>query len=303
MIVRPRLNWVRMLFVWHGSVLGHILPQLLATTLISVVVVLLHGEIFRLKVTLTAVPFTLIGIALAVFLGFRNSASYDRFWEARKLWGGLLNESRNLARLAVTLFPAERDRRGYVQMLIAFVHSLRHQLRGTDPEADLQRLLSAPMCERLSTVRFKPAVLLLMLAESLHRLRRDHAIEPILAATMERSLAGLTEVLGGCERIAGTPLPFTYSVILHRTVYFYCFLLPFGLVDSIGVMTPLVVAFISYTFFALEALSDELESPFGKRANHLALDAMSQSIEATLRETLGETPAVESPPGDEYVWT
>ena len=112
---------------------------------------------------------------------------------------------------------------------------------------------------------------------------------PILAARMDQSLTVLGDALGGCERIASTPLPFTYSVILHRTVYLYCFMLPFGLLDSIGFMTPLMVAFVAYTFFALEALSDEIEEPFGTLPNDLPLDAMAITIETSLREMLGET--------------
>jgi putative membrane protein len=113
---------------------------------------------------------------------------------------------------------------------------------------------------------------------------------------MQRALDGLSLALGSCERIANTPLPFTYSVILHRSVYLYCALLPFGLVDSIGLVTPLVVTFVSYTFFALEALSDEIENPFGMEANDLALDTMVAGINSSLREMMGEVaPAVPLP--------
>lgn len=98
--------------------------------------------------------------------------------------------------------------------------------------------------------------------------------------------------MGGCERIAGTPIPFTYSVLLHRTVYIYCFLLPFGLVDSIGWMTPVMVVFVGYTFIALDALITELEEPFGEEPNDLALNTMSQNIETSLLEMIGQEPPV-----------
>jgi putative membrane protein len=157
----------------------------------------------------------------------------------------------------------------------------------------------AGAAERVARARFKPAVILVLFSEELAALRRAGQVEPILAAAFEPGLAGLSDVLGGCERIAGTPFPFTYSVIVHRIVYVYCFLLPFGLVDTVGVLTPLVVGFVAYTFFALEAVSDELADPFGTLPNHLALDAMSRTIEATLRETLGETDLPEPMAPDE----
>ncbi|MBN8755515.1 MULTISPECIES: bestrophin family protein [Variovorax] len=288
MIVRPRPHWLRMLFVWRGSVLPDIVPQLLWTTAFAVLVTVLHGRLFQWKVPLNFVPFSLIGLTLAIFLGFRNSTSYSRYWEARTLWGTLLNETRSLVRQALTLGDSPSHAGTAAARLIAFVHALRHQLRGTDPSADLARLLPPEDCERLRTARFKPAVLLLMVGEWLRDQRKSGRLDPMLAQAMEVPLGRLTEALGGCERIAGTPIPFTYSVIIHRTIYLYCVLLPFGLVDAIGAMTPVVVAFIAYTFFALEALGAEIEEPFGTQPNDLALDAMSRMIESTLREMMGE---------------
>src|ERR1700742_4105412 len=152
MIIRPRPHWLRMLFVWRGSVLPDIAPQLLATTVFAIGVTLLHGRLFEWKIPLNFVPFSLIGLTLAIFLGFRNGTSYARYWEARTLWGGVLNDTRALVRQALTLVdaPAEGsadalpEARGLALRLIAFVHALRHQLRRTDPAADFARLLAAP---------------------------------------------------------------------------------------------------------------------------------------------------------------
>ncbi len=286
MIVRPRPNWLRMLFVRRGSILTKILPQLGAITALSILVVIFHGELLHWKVTLTTVPFSLVGVALAIFLGFRNSASYDRYWEARKLWGKLLTDSRNAARQYMTFVSA--DPRPFVQGLAAYVHSVRHQLRNTDNTADAKRLLPEDMMPRLQDRRTPPLQIMMWLSERLRQHRQTGEISPILAAELDRSLTGLNDAFGGCERIAYTPLPFTYSVILHRTVYLYCFMLPFGLLDAIGIMTPLMVAFVAYTFFAVEALSDEIEEPFGLLPNDLALDAMAVNIESALLEMLGD---------------
>ena len=288
MIVRPRPHWLRLLFVIRGSVLPKIAPQLLIATSFAVLVTVLHGKLFLWKVPLNFVPFSLMGLTLAIFLGFRNSTSYARYWEARTLWGTMLNASRTLARQSLTLVDGEPSRAPVlVFRLMAFVHALRHQLRHSDPQADFERLLPADECKRLAAAQNKPAVLLLMAGEWLCEQRRNGSLQPMVAGSLEEPLSRLTEVLGGCERIAGTPIPFTYSVIIHRAIYTYCVLLPFGLIDSIGVMTPVIVAFIAYTFLALEALGAELEEPFGLSPNDLALDAMSWKIEATLRETLG----------------
>ncbi|MGJ7511618.1 bestrophin family protein [Variovorax sp. GT1P44] len=304
MIIRPRPNWLHMLFVWRGSVLPVIAPQLLATTAFAVLVTVLHGRLFAWKIPLNFVPFSLIGLTLAIFLGFRNGTSYARFWEARTLWGTLLNESRALVRQALTLADGPSDAPLLTARLIAFVHALRHQLRLTDPTADFERLLPAEDRSRLRLARYKPAMLLLMAGEWLRDRRLAEQLSPALVQAMEGPLGRLTEALGGCERIASTPIPFTYAVIIHRTIYLYCVLLPFGLVDAIGPMTPVIVAFIAYTFFALEALGAEIEEPFGTQPNDLALDAMSAMIEATLREMMGETlPPPQAVPRSQFIQT
>ena len=288
MIVRPRLHWLRMLFVWRGSVLPDILVQLTATTAFAVLVTALHGRLFEWKVPLNFVPFSLIGLTVAIFLGFRNSTSYARYWEARTFWGAVLNDTRVLARQALTLSDAPSEAGLLTARLIAFVHALKHQLRNTDPTADLKRLLDTADCTRLGRAQYKPAMLLLMAGEWIRDRRKAGDLVPPLVQAMEGALGRLTDALGGCERIASTPIPFTYSVVIHRTIYLYCVLLPFGLVDSIGPMTPVIVAFIAYTFFALEALGAEIEEPFGTAPNDLALDTMSAMIESTLREMMGE---------------
>ncbi len=268
---------------------------------LSCAVVLAHGQLFLWKVTLNASPFSLMGISFAIFLGFRINASYDRYWEARKQWGSVLVEARNLTRQALTLIAPERDTRPFVLGLVGFASTLRNQLRGQLATDQTEGLLPDALRAQLVGARSAPALVLLWLGQWLRDCRQAQQLEPMLAHKMESSLDGLSLALGSCERIANTPLPFAYSVILHRSVYLYCALLPFGLVDSIGLMTPLVVTFVSYTFFALEALSDEIEEPFGLADNDLALDAMVSGIHASLSEMLGEVPPPKALPDANFV--
>lgn len=301
MIVRPRPHWIRLLFVRRGSLIHRIFWQQLFVFVLACAVVIAHGQLFDWKVTLNAAPFSLMGVALAIFLGFRINASYDRYWEARKLWGAVLVVARNLARQSLTLIDQGREVRPFVLGLIAFAGAMRNQLRGRPRDAELDGLLPQPVCDRLTDARSAPTLILLWLGEWLREQRNADALSPMLAQHMERGLDEISAALGGCERIANTPLPFTYSVILHRSVYLYCMLLPFGLVDSIGWMTPLIVAFVSYTFFALEALSDEIEDPFGTMPNDLALDAIVAGIDASLREMLGEVPPPAPKPDRNFI--
>ncbi|CAB3710124.1 hypothetical protein LMG22037_04004 [Paraburkholderia phenoliruptrix] len=298
MIIRPHLHWFRMLLAWRGSVLPQLLPRLALILAIAVIAVAAHDHLLPISLNLnTTAPFSLVGIALAVFLGFRNNASYDRWWEARKLWGQLLNDSRSLTRQALTLRTRPLPKEELIEFctaLGALAHALRHQLRKTDPREDLAARLPPALFERVMASRYKPATLLLFLGEWVQRQAQSGAIDPMAVLAFDRNLNGLSDVIGGCERIASTPLPFAYSVMIHRTVYFFCASLPFGLVDSIGIFTPVFSVFVAYTFMAHEAIASQIEEPFGTDDNDLALNTMSVMIEDAMRDLRGE-PALELP--------
>lgn len=296
MIVRPASpSTLSLLFSMRGSVIPEVWRRVLLTVGVAVLVTLLHGTLGPLKVTLTPTPFSLIGLTLAIFLGFRNSISYDRFWEARKLWGEILVVTRNLGRQTLTLVDdlGADERRVLLYRLAAFAHALRHQLRGSDAAADLARLLPAAECAAVLAQPNRPHMLLERIGAAYAALARSGRLSPLLLANVDQQISLLSHALGGCERIRHTPIPYAYILLLHRTVHLYCYLLPFGLVDSVGVMTPLVVGIVSYTFFGLDTLGDQIEDPFDTLPNDLPLDALCHTVESSLLMLLGErlTPA------------
>lgn len=291
MIIRKKEHWFKMLFVWHGSVLPGLLPRLFLLFILSLGVVYLRGVIFSFKIPLNPAPLTLFGFVLALFLGFKNNASYDRFWEGRKLWGALLNTARSLTRQALTLKNVKGSSVSaseFINLLGAFIFALKHQLRGTDAHEDLKERLSEDQLKIVSAAKYKPAVIMRLLAEWVQKAKDEGSIDTIQQARFDENFDKLSDIVGGCERIVSTPLPYSYRVLLHRTVYIYCFLLPFGLVDSLRWFTPLIVVFVAYTFVAFEAIADEIEEPFGTEANDLALNSMSVMIEETIHEMAGE---------------
>jgi putative membrane protein len=287
MIVRQKSNWWSLLFVWRGAMMKRILPQLAIVTGLSVLAVWTEGNIFAHKVPLNATPFTLVGVALALFLGFRNSSAYDRWWEGRRLWGGLVNTTRSLARQALTMTGEASGKRDFINMLIAFTYAMRDQLRG-DTFIRSAELLPPMLAAEVDGARYKPVIILRAMGSWVAERRSDGAFSDIIESAIDRNLVELSNILGGCERIASTPVPFSYSVMIHRVVYFYCALLPFGLVDAIAWMTPAVALALAYSFIALDSLAGELETPFKRDENGLALDAISLNIELSLREMSGE---------------
>lgn len=301
MIIRDRPSGIRLFFILRGSILPRIQRVLAVNILFATLVALWHASPLPFPLTLTPVPFTLIGLALAIFLGFRNTAAYDRFWEGRKLWGQLVIDSRNLTRECQSLIAGEgpvsfeaglRDIR--VRMIyraIAFAHALRQALRDSRDIEELKGFLEEEEWRQLEKRTESLNFLMLRMGADLRQCLREKRIDSPIAAVINATLSSMVAVATGCERIKNTPIPFSYSLLVHRTAYLYCFLLPFGIVDLTGFVTPLVVAIVAYTFFGLDALGDEIEEPFGISDNDLPLEAICRTIEIDLRNAVGDPAA------------
>lgn len=281
--------------------LKKIIVQLSVILLFSLFIYFFKGRIFDYKVHLNPTIFTLIGLALAIFMGFCNSASYDRFWEGRKLWGLLVIETRSLTRQIFSFIPnvSKDEKQKIVQLISAFCWSLNNQLREKSGTENLSHLLSAEQMGQINGKKFIPNIILGFIADWLYEQHQKGNIDTIILAQMDNELNQFSNISGGCERIHNTPLPFAYSVLLHRTVYLYCFWLPFGLVDSLGWMMPLIVLLISYTFIALDAIIQEIGEPFGEEENDLALNSICRTIEFSIFEQ-AEIPQGELKKPDSY---
>lgn len=311
MIVEDKLGYLRLLLRVRGSVLPQIWRRVVMTTAMAIALTWLVHRYPAFHVSLTVTPFTLIGLALSIFLGFRNSTSYDRFWEGRRLWGQLVNTSRILARQiqlylhVSSLNPSEDSEQlerirefqhEQIHRVIAFAHALRLRLRGETDFAKLAEHLPAGEVEALRAERNVPYAITARLAERLQSAWRRGWIDPLHIVQIDLSVNELTNIQGGCERIRSTPIPFSYTVLIHRIVAAYCLLLPFGLHDTVHLATPIVVMFVSYAFFGLDAIGDEIEDPFGTDLNDLPLLAISTMIEGDLCTRIGEpTPRATEP--------
>ncbi len=310
MIVPKKSSWIRTVFRVRGSTLTKTWPRLLSVFVVAVAVQYIHDTTHYLHSNLTLTPFTLIGLALGIFLGFRNNTSYDRFWEGRKLWGRIVNASRTFTRQLMTLVgvaeaaslsylstgkgEADEEVRSFhskvTHLLVAYVHSLRQHLRSQDRIEEYQAHLPAGLAEQLKTESNRPIAILHRIGSELRGAYDRGWVHAMHLATLEGSLTELAGVQGGCERIRATPIPFSYNILLHRIVFVYCFTLPFGLIDleGLGRYTPIVTLLVSYAFFGLDAVGDEIEDPFGEDDNDLPLSAITTMIETNIRQRLGE---------------
>lgn len=297
MILYERTSWLAMVFRVHGSVVRRIWPRFLATTAIAAVLTVLQSDP-RFKVSLTVPPFVITGLPLGIILGFRNSSSYDRFWEGRKLWGALTNQCRTFVRQLHTLLVARSPsdegavaayRKEITYRLVGFVLSFRMHLRREQKRDELAPYLGKDEIDALDGEPSPPTTILHRIGLDLRRAANEGHVDPVHVLALEGTLAHLTDVVGGCERIKNTPTPISYIIFIHRAVAVYAVLLPFGLVDTIHALTPVVVFFISYAFFSLDAIGDELDDPFRPSDNALPLATLARNIEIYARKRLGET--------------
>ncbi|MDC3957443.1 bestrophin family protein [Polyangium jinanense] len=300
MVAEKRYSWLRLLLKYRGTALARIRGRMAITILLAVGVTVTDLKYGFFHPDLTTIPFTLIGLALSIFLGFRNNTSYDRFWEGRKLWGGLVNTTRTITRQILTLVnePADRPtdseavaafRQEMVYRIIGYTHALRLHLRDQDRLEELAPFLAATEIDGLRPELNRPTAILQSAAFRLRDAWKRGWIHPYHLSVLEQSLTTLTDLQGGCERIKSTPIPLSYTSLIHQLVAIYCFALPFGIAKTVGVFTPVVVGIVAYAFYGLDAIGDEIENPFGTDANDLPLSGLSRMIEVNLRQRLGET--------------
>lgn len=278
-------NWHGHLFAIRGSMVREILVRVMACVVWSAVVVLLHSQYPALAIPLSL--HTLVGTALGLLLVFRTNASNDRYWEGRRLWGGIVNTCRNLAREAKVLLADEPALvRDMVRWTEAFAYACQGHLRGQPglgppgsklPRADVEAVIASD---------HPPLAVAGRMTQMLDDARRRGLIDTIQFASLNDHLTGLIDLIGGCERIHRTPLPFPYMVHLRRALILYCFSLPFGLVREFGWVTILDTLFVAYIFFGIEEIGVEIEDPFGEDYNDLPLLVYCNQIEAVLEDFL-----------------
>ena len=289
MIIRNKNNSLSLLFAWYGTILPTVLPALAIVVILSTLLVYLSSHHFFQVPSVPAIGFTIFGIILSIFLSFRNNASYERWWEGRKLWGTLIATSRHISRDSYVL-PAQQ-RRVLMYRVMLFCNLLRNRLRNQNQPIDFYQnkvnLTPADydaLFPHINAAQF----ILESIQKELVRVLKTGKISDIIYQGLNQHIVELGNVQAGCDRILSTPLPFSYSVLLHRTVYCFCFILPFSLEASLGIWTPILVGLIAYLFLGLDALSEQLEEPFGLQDNDLPLNSMVRLIEREMLSSLGE---------------
>lgn len=247
------------------------------------------------------IPLALFGGAISFVVGFRNNSSYGRWWEARGLWGKIVNSSRSFARQVISTMHAARagdaadaqalhtTQLRLINYQIAYVHALRQHLRGL-PTADVVRdLVPAGDLQTLEQAKNVPLAIQQAMGRMLRESKDAGWIDSLEWQAMDRSLDDLANAQGGCERIKNTPLPKQYDYFPTLFIQIYCLVLPIGMVEQLGWFTPLGSTLVGFMFLALDRIGQDLENPFDNKIYDLPLTAITTTIETNLRQLLGET--------------
>ena len=229
MLLLERGSWWKQVATLRGTAMVRVWPRLLVVTIVATAATIVHGYVEHPIWGLTTIPFSLVAVALGIFLGFRNNTSYDRFWEGRKLWGRLVNTTRSLARQVRMMVGPQREESGIgpeqaavhrelVYRVIAYVHALRLHLRDEDRLDELAGLIPDDEREGLRSELNRPLAILRELGGRLRDLWQQGQVHPMHLPVLEESLTVMTDIQGACERIKSTPIPSSYTVLIHDAV-------------------------------------------------------------------------------------
>jgi putative membrane protein len=303
-------HWRSHLFDLDGSLAREIFPRVAVLTFWAAAVTAfnLHsGYDWSFKPTVHS----LVGVALGLLLVFRTNSSYDRFWEGRKLWGGIVNETRNFARQICAHLPrpdVRPQRDALVLHTIGFAYAGMYSLRkgsarwrrAGEPTSDaatahdmlgpLAKSLSAAELGALTNVDHLPVEMARRMTSLLCAARDQGQLSDITLTHVDESIQLLVDYIGGCERINKTPIPYAYMVHVRRALILYCGSLPFALTQEFGWATVAVTFLLAYIFLGIEEIGVEIENPFGEDENDLPLEAICETIERNLLALIGAGP-------------
>lgn len=275
----------RDVFSLEDSATPEVLRRSLKFVFISLVVCAIDAIVgHHVDVGIDVAPYEFAGAALGLMLVLRTNAGYERWWEGRKLWGGIVNQCRDLAIGAVAYGPSDPHwRASIVRSTAAFAHVSRRSLRGETDLPEVAALLGDEQARRIAAAEHMPNFVSRTIGDLLRQAREQQGLDSFAFLQIERDRATLIDHIGACERILSAPLPVAYSVHIRRFIFVYLATLPFALQSKITWLSPLVTALVAYPILALDQIGTELQNPFSvHNMGHLPLDEISMKIEKNL---------------------
>ncbi len=283
-------EWFGIFRLHKADTFRKLLPLILCIAAYTALIALLEKEWLSLADSSPLKNITsmhsLIGFALSMLLVFRTNTAYDRWWEGRKLWGALVNNSRNLALKLVPMLRAnEAEKAFFASAIPTFAVQLATHLRSAASKFELDER-PHPEIPDFDTARHVPAQAAGLVIGRIYELHRAGAITHEELLLMNGEMSSFMDICGACERIRNTPIPYSYSAFIKKFIFVYVITLPFGFSFTLGYWSIPVVALIFYILASLELIAEEIEEPFGSDQNDLPMDRLCKTIEKTVREIL-----------------
>lgn len=287
-------DWFSYIFRFHkADTVRKLAPLIIGISFYSAVIAYLELEYWNLSssnyIKNIPVMHTLLGFAISMLLVFRTNTAYDRWWEGRKLWGSLVNNSRNLAlKLSAFLAADEISHRSFFRKMIpAYAFSLHNHLHKEKIRVELfEDEEHKQVFDQLDSTKHVPNQLALLLFQRVQQLYRENKITGDQLIVLNSELQSFTDICGACERIKNTPIPYSYSVFIKKFIFVYVMTLPFGYVFTLSYFVIPVVAFVFYVLASLELIAEEIEDPFGGDANDIPTEKLSQNIQRSVAEVV-----------------
>ena len=289
MVFEDRRKFWREAFAWQGSVTPLVLPNVLVFGLVATLICVLAWLVeylFEVHIGLEIAPFEIAGAVLGLLLILRTNTGYDRWWEARKLWGGIVNQSRNMGISALSYCPADPGwRERFIKWVAVFPHVARCHLRGEQPSPEVAALVGQDGFSQIASSGHMPGFVALQLADLLREASDTFHMDRFAFMQVDRERAALMDHIGACERILKTPLPLIFSIKIRRFIALFLLMLPFALLHRINSdwLVPFTTMMVAYPLLALDQIGIELQNPFSiSNLSHLPLGDISASIEKNL---------------------
>lgn len=272
-------SWISLIFHQNSrQVFRTLLPAQIFSSLFTVAVIYLFQDVLEINVKSTAAVHSLMGIVLGLLLVFRVNSAYDRWWEGRVQWGKLVNDSRSMAmKLRGILSNDPVNKSFFVQFLGLFPETLKEHLRD-EPNFESINFTSEEYKSEFISKKHKPNYVVRMMYDKVRELKNEEKIDGYQFLDIQSSLNGMVEVVGSCERIRNTPIPYSYSMFLKKFIFLFLTTLPFGFMAEYGYWTVLIVIFLLYILMGTELIAEEIENPFGDDVNDLPTDDLAKNI-------------------------
>lgn len=280
-------DWITFIFRFHKSdTFRQLFPMMIFIGLYSAGIGYLEIEYWKLSedshVKNITIMHGMLGFVISLLLAYRTNTAYDRWWEGRKLWGSLVNNSRNLAIKLSAILNDESDRNYFKRMIPGYASVLAKHLSNDDTS----KMLFEGLDLEIDHHKHRPNQVAKMIFQKVNDLHSQGKISGEQLIILNTELQSFTDVCGACERIKNTPIPYSYSAFIKKFIFFYVMTLPFGYVFSLGYYTIPVVIFIFYVLASLELIAEEIEDPFGGDANDLPTAKISSNIKKHIEEIL-----------------